>query len=76
MSILSSLCLSPLISFNVNPQCTESKWDFFFLSSSRAWLIIQNLPEMTPNDPCVLLGGEKNRIPQNTLLAMIAHNAF
>lgn len=33
MSIPSSLCLSPLISTNVNPQCTESKWDFFFLLS-------------------------------------------
>lgn len=29
MSILSSLCLSPLISFDMNSQCAESKWDFF-----------------------------------------------
>lgn len=28
MSILSSLCLSPLISFDMNSQCAESKWDF------------------------------------------------
>lgn len=40
MSILSSLCLSPLISFYMNSQSTESKLDFFSpprLSLEHGW---------------------------------------
>lgn len=67
----SHLFVCPLWSLSTWIPNAQKVNGIFFLSFSGAWLIIQNWPEMTPNDPCVLLKQKKEHPKTHSWLSLL-----